>query len=394
MAPMLPLPSNYFRCPLLEAHESEFLIQEARTNSIDVIARTKLQDGPMPWVLDSQDGEQLIYRGQDWDAPHGVQTYLGVLELKATLEEVAQLYACHTEEEIAEQRRTISKDVVDAHQLYVLAAPTPSNPRHFIGVKWAILASPAPALMKARDWVFLESHHDFDWEGRRGWARATKSIKLPFLPSLEDSLNVVRGFQLRSGFVFVETERPGFLQAMQLHQFDLRGKIPAWVVSVGIKKRCRQFLEIAKFIRENRLSQSTFLHSHELTPMALRTHCHGCHKKFRVLLTRKDHCQRCGEVFCHACSKLWAVKVDGERHNVRICTGCTIDADNMDKVGTTFVFSTAAPPPPPRRRKSHNSSLVMQKRMSSHTSVPETVLEADVFLGSVRNDLIPFQSTK
>ncbi|KAF0698247.1 Aste57867_11122 [Aphanomyces stellatus] len=419
MAPTFPLPMSFFRAPVLQAREKEFLHNAARANSIDVIARTKLEDGPFHWEVHAHDNEQVIYRGHDAYAPHGVQTFLGVMEIKATLDEVAQLYACHKEDDIAEFRRTIAKDTLDTQQLYVLAEPTPSNPRHFIGVKWSVIQSPAPALIRHRDWVFLESHYDFDLDGRRGWARSTKSIELPFLPSLESSLEVVRAFQLRAGFVFIESDRPGYLNAMQLHQFDLRGKVPAWMIAFGIKKRCRVFLELAKYVRENRLSNSKFLASNELVPTEYRTHCLGCRKKFRSFVSRKGNCQKCGEVFCLACSTMWAVKLSGMRHQLRVCKRCSVDT-NMGHTDSTYVISSN-----PRdndggsvdRAKSytsssyrvltpgsslyqdhrhHQSPYVMGTPDSSYGRYPhqypptETVFEGSSSVSSTdRNDLIP-----
>ncbi|RHZ17528.1 hypothetical protein DYB31_002644 [Aphanomyces astaci] len=157
MAPSLPLPKNYFTCPPLNEMETEYLMDTARSNSID-IARTTVADndksGLIKWTLDCHDGEQTIYRGDDWDAPQGVQSFLGVFELKATLDEVAGLYACHTDDTMAEFRRSVAKNVLDMQQLYVLSAPSDDNPRHFVGIKWAAVAS--PGMVRHRDWVLLE----------------------------------------------------------------------------------------------------------------------------------------------------------------------------------------------------------------------------------------------
>ncbi|KAF0774236.1 hypothetical protein AaE_002064, partial [Aphanomyces astaci] len=315
MAPSLPLPKNYFTCPPLNEMETEYLMDTARSNSIDVITRTTVADndksGLIKWTLDCHDGEQTIYRGDDWDAPQGVQSFLGVFELKATLDEVAGLYACHTDDTMAEFRRSVAKNVLDMQQLYVLSAPSDDNPRHFVGIKWAAVAS--PGMVRHRDWVLLESHHDFEWEGRRGWARTTKSIDLPCIPSSStDDWNLVRGFQLRSGFVFLEApHKPGTLHAMQLHQFDLLGNLPSWIVALGIKKRCRAFLNLAKYVRELRLGKTVaaFVPAHEWAVKDLRSHCRGCRKRFLPLVHVKSHCRACGEVFCQHCSKHWSVNL-------------------------------------------------------------------------------------
>ncbi|RHY70194.1 hypothetical protein DYB30_000963 [Aphanomyces astaci] len=140
------------------AASEELLYMSAAKCHGDRIARTTVADndksGLIKWTLDCHDGEQTIYRGDDWDAPQGVQSFLGVFELKATLDEVAGLYACHTDDTMAEFRRSVAKNVLDMQQLYVLSAPSDDNPRHFVGIKWAAVAS--PGMVRHRDWVLLE----------------------------------------------------------------------------------------------------------------------------------------------------------------------------------------------------------------------------------------------
>ncbi|RHY94082.1 hypothetical protein DYB35_007353 [Aphanomyces astaci] len=276
-----------------------------------MIARTTVADndksGLIKWTLDCHDGEQTIYRGDDWDAPQGVQSFLGVFELKATLDEVAGLYACHTDDTMAEFRRSVAKNVLDMQQLYVLSAPSDDNPRHFVGIKWAAVAS--PGMVRHRDWVLLE----VNLIDSTLTTPSSIVMKIATIPSSStDDWNLVRGFQLRSGFVFLEApHKPGTLHAMQLHQFDLLGNLPSWIVALGIKKRCRAFLNLAKYVRELRLGKTVaaFVPAHEWAVKDLRSHCRGCRKRFLPLVHVKSHCRACGEVFCQHCSKHWSVNL-------------------------------------------------------------------------------------
>ncbi|KAF0701061.1 Aste57867_8507 [Aphanomyces stellatus] len=327
MTGKFPLPPNFFRCPLLTADESDYMTNLARKSLIDLVRHSRLDGGPIKWTLESDESGLQIFSGADPTAHSDMRFLASTTEVMATIDEAASLFRLDTTELFREYCRMFAKDLMDAASLYTLATPTSDNPRHYIGVKWTCIESPAP-LVKPRDWCYLECQDDFETaDGQRGWARSLHSVKLPCCPDLQNSLGVVRASFYRTGYVFLETNRPGYLQVIHAVQVDFKGNVPSWVVQLGMKKRARSIGDIDKFLREKRLSAEKFLLDHELVSKSSRSKCFLCHKKYGAF-TKKHSCRRCGEVVCSGCSKHWNVDVNGHRINLRVCSACSIGTYN------------------------------------------------------------------
>ncbi|ETV93517.1 hypothetical protein H310_12556 [Aphanomyces invadans] len=326
MTGKFPLPPNFFRCPPLTADESNYMCGLARKSLLDLVRHSRIEGGPIKWTLDSDESGLQIYSGEDPTAPSEMRFLCSTTEVMATIEEAASLFRLETTELFREYLRMFAKDLLDAASLYTLAMPTEQHPRHYIGVKWTCLESPT-SLIKNRDWCYLECQDDFEINGRRGWARSLNSIKLPCCPDLQNSLGIVRASFYRTGYVFLETDRPGYLQVLHAIQVDFKGNVPSWVVKIGMKKRARSIGEIDQYLREKRLSGEKFLVDHELVPKVARSKCFLCHKKYGAF-TKKHNCRRCGEVVCSSCSKFWNVEMNSHRVHVRVCSACSIGAFN------------------------------------------------------------------
>ncbi|OQR82855.1 hypothetical protein ACHHYP_15440 [Achlya hypogyna] len=319
-----PLPPNFFRCPELSVDEKEYMVNLAQKSLIDLVRHANLEGGPIKWSLDSDEAGLKIFMGQDPAAVGSEMTFiLSTTEIMASLDEVASLFRSDTTETFREYTRNFGKDLLDAQSLYTLARPSAENPRHFIGVKWMVLEVPQ-GFAKNRDMCYLECQDDFEMNGRRGWARSLNSIKLPCCPDLQSSLGLVRASMYRTGFVFLETDRPGYLQAMHAVQIDLKGSIPKFIVKIGARRRARSIADIDQFLREKRLSGEVFLDRKQLVATSARSKCFLCSKKFGPF-SKKKNCRKCGEVVCTSCSKYWDINVNGlGRSMIRVCTACSI----------------------------------------------------------------------
>ncbi|EQC27500.1 hypothetical protein SDRG_14702 [Saprolegnia diclina VS20] len=319
-----PLPATFFRCPELSVDEREYMVNLAQKSLVELVRHSNLEGGPIRWSLDSDDAGLQLYTGSDPSAVGSEMTFLcSTTEIMASLDEVAALFRSDTTETFREYTRNFGKDLLDAQSLYTLARPTAENPRHFIGVKWMVLEVPN-GLAKHRDMCYLECQDDFEMNGKRGWARSLNSIKLPCCPDLQNSLNLVRASIYRTGFVFLETNRPGYLKAMHAVQIDLKGNIPKFIVKMGAKRRARSIADIDQFLRERRLSGEVFLEKQQLIPRSMRSKCFLCSKKFGPF-SKKKNCRKCGEVVCSSCSKYWDINVNGlGRSMIRVCSACSV----------------------------------------------------------------------
>ncbi|KAH9159207.1 hypothetical protein LEN26_002454 [Aphanomyces euteiches] len=331
-----PLPADFFRCPPLHPDDGEALRTIGGQNSIDVIRYARLENGPIKWSLDADDSDLLIYQGRDPYAPPGVVSWIGITEVMANLTEVSSLFHADTHDAFRDKYQAIFTDVLDVATLYTLNAPSEEFPRHFLGVRWQVMSSPAAGVAKHRDMCILESHHDFEAEDKRGWVIAFKSIELSACPDLYSTLGLVRCVHHRSGIVFTESVRPGYLMVAQLIQCNLGGSAPSWFMGMTMKRRCRLITQLTQHIRLARLNGSHFLAEDELIPRAARSRCFLCQKGFH-LLNPKSRCRKCGEVICRSCSKVWQILVAGLPTKLRICTACAIATDAYEALTNSIM---------------------------------------------------------
>ncbi|ETW06975.1 hypothetical protein, variant [Aphanomyces invadans] len=299
--PKLPLPADFFRCPMLSSDEETEFLRKASANAADLVAHSILDGtGPLQWTLESNMSDIHIYTANDPTLPSHVLCYAGVVEIQASVNEVASLFQTHTTDEYKEFRRRFASDLLDGHNLYTLVRPTDEHPLKAVNIKWTVNEMPGSGLLKNRDWCFLESMYEFEQDGRRGWVRAVYSTELGCCPDFESTLGVVRGTFFRSGHVFSESDRPGYIRATHLFQASMnggfqKGLVPSWEIKAGVRRRIRGISDIQTFVRETRLNQGPLIDTCDLVAKSARARCHLCNKKFGPLI-RKARCRKCGEV--------------------------------------------------------------------------------------------------
>ncbi|ETV66596.1 hypothetical protein, variant [Aphanomyces astaci] len=276
------------------------------------------------WTLLEDDHDVQVFVGQDPTAPPRVINYISSTQVHATIDEVARLFHTETPHEYATYRRNFAKDIIDGALLYTLAQSSEANPRHFLGVRWMVVGSPVPAVIKHRDFCSIEGRYDFDLNGKRGWLRCFKSIELAACPDLEPTLGLVRGRYHRVGFVFVESDRPGVLQVTQLMQLYTGGHLPSWLQRFSAKRRARSIEHIEMFVRQNRMALMIFSDA-ILVDKTSRRRCFLCQHKFGPF-RMKWSCQQCGEVVCKSCCRILTEHVgsstSGRQEPTRVCTTC------------------------------------------------------------------------
>ncbi|KAH9078666.1 hypothetical protein Ae201684P_019744 [Aphanomyces euteiches] len=310
-----PLPADFFRCPPLHPDDEEALRTIGGQNSIDVIRYARLENGPIKWSLDADDSDLLIYQGHDPYAPPGVVSWIGITEVMANLTEVSSLFHADTHDAFRDKYQAIFTDVLDVATLYSLNAPSEEFPRHFLGVRWQVMSSPAAGVAKHRDMCILESHHDFEAEDKRGWVIAFKSIELSACPDLYSTLGLVRCVHHRSGIVFTESVRPGYLMVAQLIQCNLGGSAPSWFMGMTMKRRCRLITQLTQHIQQLEVAAS---------------------------FARKDFIYSIPSpavenVICRSCSKVWQILVAGLPTKLRICTACAIATDAYEALTNSIM---------------------------------------------------------
>ncbi|CAK4078027.1 unnamed protein product [Aphanomyces euteiches] len=324
----LPLPLNFFRCPPLRSEEKGFLQQLARTVAVDVINNSRISNPSMHWRLSSDHGDVHLYEGIDQSAPPGVVSWGSVTHVKASLQEVADLFTCEPSTEgYRNMMHVISRhDTLDCAHLYSIT----NNDVERIDVRWFALKSPLPGVVLPRDLCNLDVQQPFEWEGRQGFVVGFTHIDMKCCPDFRRSLGLIRMRSHRAGYVFLETNIPGQLEVTHLYQINMGGTLPRWVIRAGMKVRLKNVRNLDRYLREKRLSQVSFLAEAELIPVNDRSKCFLCQAKFSIL-RGKTQCRKCGEVMCRLCTQVWTILNSGIEVPVTVCTPCSLDPSRMEE---------------------------------------------------------------
>ncbi|DBA01436.1 TPA: LOW QUALITY PROTEIN: hypothetical protein N0F65_007333 [Lagenidium giganteum] len=300
-----------------------FLIRRARESAVALVEHAHTLDGPMQWVDEGKHKGVQMYRGEGFaEDDHDVapmEFLCGVTTMFGTIEEIAEYF---DQETTLRMKAKKADDVLDCAVLYSLASASPTNPFQRVSVKYAAFEAPA-SLMRNRDYTYLECQDTFMHQsGRRGWVLSMHSIKLPTCPDVD---GYVRGSMYHSGYVFIESSRPGYMDVMHSLQLNFKGKnrLPRFMLQAALKRRVLSVVRISREIQVTRMSQQTLLKKQELVPKNMRTLCVNCSRKF-TLFIRKTRCRVCGEVVCQSCAPQmdWEAPDGSEIKKTRICLRC------------------------------------------------------------------------
>ncbi|ETV93431.1 hypothetical protein, variant [Aphanomyces invadans] len=295
MSLKLPLPPGFFQCPPLSSEENARYMEIAKQSVQDLVAKARIKDGPVKWTMLSNECDLKVYKGEGHGTTANSDIHCATMETVGHLDEVMRLYRTDTTEQAKEYVQRFSRALVDTITLYTILPRHPDRPNNCIQIKWFVAKSPFDGLVTKRDFCLLESDLEFEVNGKRAWVRAYKSVDLACVPDLRQTLNLIRGYQYDMGHVFIESDRPGYLDMTYLADMDVKGIVPDWANDQAVIQWCRNLSDIDRFLREDRLSGSPFLRPDQLCPLSMRKRCYLCQKRFGPL-RKKSNCAKCGEV--------------------------------------------------------------------------------------------------
>jgi len=351
--PALPPVDELFPRPEMEPRMKKHLVRVANETSNALIQDTLSQDHPgsVLWRPAHRPrgapGNIHVLRGAARDLSDAKDaTCVRAVsdDVHASIEEFALLFKLDSSREAADHLLLFNADLVQHATLYTLVAPSGQQPRRYVGVKWALVASPS-RFFRNRDFCYLECQKEFtDARGRRGWVRSLHSLKLPCCPSLEKEHGIVRAGIYRSGLTAVETDEPGVLSVTYTVELDLKGRMALELLQPGfLAQRVAALATVDKLLQQQRLSSSPLLGDLDIpAKKRMRGSCNLCFREcagarglrdtlasITNMSTRSKRyiCRKCGEGVCRRCSDDWwlDVPVVG-RTKVRICTVCSAEA--------------------------------------------------------------------
>ncbi|OQR92129.1 inward rectifier K channel (IRK-C) family protein [Achlya hypogyna] len=329
----LPLPHDFFRCPPLSASERQAFVQQAHhlcfltaRNAVSMAAKGP----PVKVLIHAQTQRPLqIYHGSDV-LDSTLDGVTGVTQVKASFEEIADFYNLSSDEGVVTFGKVFAQTIVDRCSLYTLRRSTKRSLKH-AGISWIAITAPysSKAILKRRDSCVLEATREYEMQCpetkavRRCWVRALHSLEMDCCPSLERTHNIIRGRLVRSGHVFMETEKPGILNYFLVYIGEAYGTMPRFVQQKCLERMLPPMLHLEPYLERQRLS-FYFLH-HPLHP--IRKHpkapeCGACRTAFGFFHGPKTQCQVCEEAICKACHVPVAVEIRQSTVNVMVCRNC------------------------------------------------------------------------
>ncbi|KAF1315494.1 Fyve finger containing protein, partial [Globisporangium splendens] len=371
-----PLRENYFATPLLSAKEKTYLVRKSCEAAQEVVERARSTGGPVQWRHVEKYQDVQIYAGQ----PRGtfgsqsqsadIMSMCGVTSVAASVKEIAALFDLSTTRAMKEFSMDNRDLFYDAIVLYNLSPRTKEKPLHQVTAKWITVKCPRG--VEDRDFCYLECQDKFvDSTGRKGWVMCLHSIKLPGCDELTREFGFVRGSFYHSGFIVVETDRPGYVDV--IHMLQINFKKNTRVSPSFMRDRVAFVAKIRTMMRDKRLNEQRYLSDLELVPKKYRSRCTVCQDSFTLLLLRKMNCRKCGEVVCGACSKEFDIKNAKfmETVKIRVCMQCF-------QLITTVPKSAQIPMLEQSRQSTTMSFLGYyedEQRASFMTQVPSSAVE-------------------
>ncbi|CAK4106161.1 unnamed protein product [Aphanomyces euteiches] len=316
------------------------------------ISFAKLKNGPISWSLESTQGGYRLFKGVEpplYGKSPSSGLFCSNVSINGTLEEVIEHFRIDSTEKAQELIQRTEDDALDSIKLASL--PPPSNsPLETVIVKWIMGKTAFDGLSRRRDMCAVECDYRFEVNGRRGWVQATKSVKVDSCPDLEAKMGYVRAEDRGSGHVFIESDRPGCLQAFHVVNFDIRGNATEWLAHTCFRNICAGLRDVDRLLREDRLSRGSWMSPRRYVSQDSVDSCQRCRSTFG-LFRKKTNCQKCGKVVCSCCNLLWKVKVNEQVTKMNACGVCSLkpprkakkvddDTDNAPWLSESFLSHT------------------------------------------------------
>ncbi|CAH0489802.1 unnamed protein product [Peronospora farinosa] len=259
----------------------------------------------LQWEYTEQIGsiriEKVKIKSGDKKSGAGVYYFRGITQLEASIEEVMDLYDVDMTRPNIQLEKKLSPDILHSVVLYEIQQYQREDSTVFIGIRWSSVRSPY-VMVRNRDFCYLEIQRRFTLpDGCRGFARCLHSVKIKSCPDMEKSHGFVRGSIYRSGIVFLESKRDRkTLDIVQAVYTDLKGNVPQWVATKGLKQRFMSLEHLKNYVNMKRVANQTFARRSQLiAPGKIKT-CFVCVDDIGTF-KRRYNCQKCGEVICGRC---------------------------------------------------------------------------------------------
>ncbi|KAF1333163.1 hypothetical protein FI667_g2860, partial [Globisporangium splendens] len=340
--PRFPLPRDYFDQRPLSKEQQEHYKEIAQTQ-LEAAVKTenafmhvqRRQVNSRRWRLVKKQEQLWIYRRRSGSLgpadAHALPHMLAVGHVDGSLEDILYGKYDKSYEELQASIAYNNASIRDSAVLHNIELATPKDPFRYLGLKWTLTQLPAAALVKPRDWCYLEAlgiASDRDGE-RYGYAIA-HSVGVPNCPPFDDRA-AVRGRGSIS-IIFREV-KPGRVEIFGYGLFDPSGDL---IPHVSVTMTTEIFSTLGKAVQCAEAKKLTLLtlrncNSRRGTKPPLQLTCYLCVKSTGLFASLKL-CSICGATACAKC-RVKRLIFTGDNHSsceVVCCQTCILRAKSLE----------------------------------------------------------------
>ncbi|KAH9106888.1 hypothetical protein AeMF1_017667 [Aphanomyces euteiches] len=264
----VPVADDFFKCAPLTPDQVEHFRLYGYESAHDLVEYTQLTDGRIEWVLHTK-----------LTASSGRSTQITKqkkMAYQSTLDDMIAIFLTTNTQDAREANAAFFPDVPDIFRLYNITLPTPEKPHFCQAINWCLLSSPLRGfILKHRDWCYMEHQEECLINGKRAWIRVLKHVEVDACPSLEENYNIIRGYHLHAGHMYIESDRPGFLKVIELVHCraggSLSGALGEFMTAKTLEIRYSAMNATQKQVNAFKLRKLVFLPVQALVPKSSRS---------------------------------------------------------------------------------------------------------------------------
>lgn len=152
MSQLLPLPVGYFVDPKLSADAFSSIVKESSEN-VKRVFRSVQENSDVEWTSSSQRDGAYMYKGvSKYNPDEAYVRCVGVVD--ASIPELMEEMVTTDTKEFRRTCRLLHDNFVDGQVIANVVTPSEDLPYYSVNVKWMALTT--PALMRNRDFCFIE----------------------------------------------------------------------------------------------------------------------------------------------------------------------------------------------------------------------------------------------
>ncbi|KAF1315447.1 hypothetical protein FI667_g16041, partial [Globisporangium splendens] len=339
--PSVPLPKGYFNPPPLSNGEKDRYreivrarLARALRDEHEFVSVDRRQVSVAKWRLVKKKRQLHIYRRHansltSDEVFSRKPSMLGVGAFQGTLEDVIYGIYDKSHEEMKTTMSCLDVSAKDCTLLHNIDLATANDPFHYTGIKWVLQQYLTSAIVRPRDWCYLESMGiRQDARGDRFGYFIMHSINLSHCPPFDRHF-AVRG-RMRLSFIFREPVA-GVVEIFAQGLYDPAGELIQHFTTIATAEVLSGIYSSVQCAQSKKLTLLALWNFRGNLEYDIQKACHVCRGSGSVFTSLKQ-CRVCGATVCSQCRSNKLIFV-GPAHSlikVPCCQKCIAHAATME----------------------------------------------------------------